>query len=245
MAEITVPWNPYQDLVDAHIPNETIAVTEDRVEYVPRMAPFFSNKFTLKVEGSSEPLVFGKDYVFGHMFEKFILEYKSNAFGSIILITPLEGTLIAEYDSIGEPLVLDDVAFAEYVANVVNEPREANWEDLNPDSIPETFPVPPHEQPVAFSYNYEELLIAMRSLIIAMSYTTGGATIGSLLTEHLTQAIPQAHECDLEALALEKVPNIPRAVTADLAGGSDNRLITVSSLKESLRQFQVGTLPLD
>lgn len=238
------PFNPYQDIVICRV-SQTIATVSSKVEYVPRAAPFFSHNCVVTKVGDTVPLEFGKDYVFAHPFDEFIDKYKRNVFGSLILVKPYTGNIKVDFDTIGTPFILDDAAFVKYVADILNKPREASWDDLVPESIPATFPTPPHDHPLNQTYDYLEMMTQLRSLVIAMNSNTGGISLLDQLEAHLNKGLDQAHSFNKDMLGLGLVPNIPRATTADLAGNSDDVIVTVAILKEAFRRFNAGTLNLN
>lgn len=245
MAKPNYPWNPFQDMIDANVTGEIIkpATEVKRMEFVPRGAPFFAHEFKLYKEGSDKPLVFGQDYVFGHPFDLFIDTYKRNAFGSVILLKEITGPLLSDYSSVGGPFVLDDVAFATLVANIMNSPRQVNWENLT--NVPTEFPSDPHTRPMSETYDYLDMMQYLRSLINAISYTSDGMTLTSLLEEHINHRLTEAHKADGSDLGLELVANQGPAVVEDLKGGSANKMVSIEVLKEALRQFAAGTLDLN
>lgn len=252
MAEITYPWNPFQDQIKCDIVGEVIksGSAAGRMEFVPRAAPFFTaaapnttKQFQLFKKGSTTPMVFGEDYVFAHPFDLFIDTYRRNVFGSVVLLKPVSEDLIANYSTIGGPFVLDEVAFLTLVANIINSPRIVDWSKLA--NIPTEFPSDPHEHPMVQTYDYYEFMSYIRSLIRAIGYTDDNVTVLSLLEEHVKKGLSQAHKASGADIALPDVENIGPATVQDLAGSSANKMITVETLKEALRQFQAGTLNLD
>lgn len=246
MAAIVYQWNPFQERIDNRVSNEVIktAAQNNRVEFIPRAAPFFSRNFVLKVRGSATPLKLGVDYVFGHTFDRFIFKYSRNAFGSVILLKPFTNTVLeASYDNIGGPFILDEIAFAETVANIVNMPRQALWEDVV--DVPLEFPSDPHEHPASQTYDYIEMFTALRSLILAMLETKDEVSVKDLLEEHVNKPLIQAHQADKTDFGLDDVVNNASATVEDLKGNSDSKNVTVNVLKEALRQLTAGTLPLN
>ena len=245
MAKPTYPWNPFQTLITANVVGEIIKPGTElvRMEFVPRGAPFFAKDFVLYKQGSNTPLVFGLDYVFAHPFDKFIDGYKRNVFGSVILLKPVTGALLADYGSIGGPFILDDVAFATLVANIMNSPRQVDWTNLS--SVPLTFPSDPHPHPAVQTYDYYDMMVSIRSLILAISYTSDGQTVAGVLEEHINKRLIEAHAADKTDLGLDNVDNISAGVSADLAGSSANKIMTVALFKEGLRKFSDGTLNIN
>lgn len=260
MANIVYQWNPFQQNLNNRITTETIKTADfetGRVEFVPRAAPFFSRKFELYRQGSVEPLILGYDYCFGHAFDRFIggyiqedgaavPGYNRNVFGSIIMLRPMAGdVLMPKYDTIGGPFTLDEVAFAELVANIVNAPRVADWADLDPVTIPVSFPPDPHDHPADQTYDYYEMMTQLKSLILAVTDNSQSVTLKSLLEEHIALPLIEAHVAEKSDIGLPLTPNMAPAEKADLSGNSANLIVTVDVLKEAFRQLAQGTLNLN
>lgn len=245
MADIVYPWNPFRLNSNNRITLETIKVdsTDKRMEFAPRAAPFFSRGFELYKQGSDTPLVLGVDYAFAHPFDKFVIDYKLNCFGSVVLLKKTDDVLLASYDNIGGPFTLDEAAFAEYVANLVNAPRTALWTDLV--DVPTEWPADPHEHPVTQTYDYLEMMTALRSLITVTTGVEGEVTVRKLLEEHLSKPLVEAHQASKVDFALDQVQNMPPGTTPDLAGSSSNKSVTIALLKEAFRQYAAGNLDLN
>lgn len=239
-------WNPFQERVDCHITGEVIKTAADtRKEFVPRNAPFFgSRNFVLRRQGVTTPLVLGVDYVFGHPFGRFISKYNRNVFGSIIMLKQINAILVAEYDTIGGPFVLDAVAFATLVANIANSPRTADWANLV--NVPTEFPADPHEHPAAQTYDWLECMGYMRSMVLAITETSSDElSVKEMLQEHMSKPLDEAHVADKGMMGLDLVDNMRKATVADLSGNSANVAVTIEVLKEAFRRAGLGTLKLD
>lgn len=248
MPNITYSWNPFQTIVDNRIVGEVLkpASTNNRREFLVRRGPFFSRNFKLSLRGSSTPLDLGVDYVFAHNFDRFINDYSRNVFGSVILTRDFtHDELVCDYDTIGGPFVLDEAEFIALAANIINRPREANWEDLV--GVPETWPSDPHKHPITQTYDYEEMMVALRSLIIAVknNNANGDRNPTSLLNDHLGEMLTKSHKASKKDLGLTHATNMCAAKNSDLDGNSGNRVITVATLKEALRRYSTGDLNID
>ena len=249
MATIVYEWNPFQERIANDIKQEVIktAAQTNRVEWLPRAAPFFSRNFKLWRQGTATPLVLGVDYCFGHTFERFILGYQRNVFGSVIMLKPVANeVLLADYSTIGGPFVLDQIAFATLLANIVNSPRVADWADLT--GVPAAFPTDPHTHPVSQTYDYVDMMVNLRSLILAITNQSAGETgvsVKQLLDEHMAAPLIEAHFGDPASIGLDLVPNMSAANNTDLEGSSANKLLTVAVFKEGMRKLIAGTLKID
>lgn len=245
MATPVYEWNPFQERVSNRVSNEIIkpATENGRFEFIPRCAPFFSRNFELRVRSNPTPLKLGVDYVFGHTFDNFINKYSRNCFGSVILLKEFNALqLTASYDNIGGPFILDEIAYAELVANIVNLPRTADWGDIV--DIPEAFPADPHEHPALQTYDYLEMTTLLRSLILAITTVQQEDGVKELLEAHLSKPLFQAHAGDKGDFGLDDVVNNSNATVEDLAGNSSSKNINVNVLKAAFRLFQEGKLEL-
>lgn len=249
MALVTYPWNPFQERVDCIItPPEVIkpSAQDVRREFVPRYAPFFAKDFKLYKEGSNTPLIPGVDYAFAHPFSKFVTKYNRNVYGSVVLLKKIDAVLTATYSTIGGPFVLNEAAYATLVANIANSPRQAYWDDLI--GTPAEWPADPHEHPATLTYDYMEMMTRLENLILVMAGTDSGSgelTLKQLFEEHVAKGLPEAHRASPESIGLELVDNSPKATLEDLAGNSDNAMISVKSLKEAFRLFSQDKLDLN
>lgn len=242
---ITYLWNPFQERADNDIKQEVIktASQTNRVEWVPRAAPFFSRNFKLWRQGSSTPLVLGVDYCFGHEFSRFILGYKRNCFGSVIMLKPVPNeVLLADYSTIGGPFVLDQIAFATLTANIINSPRVADWADLV--NVPTEFPSDPHPHPASQTYDYEEFMTSARSLVLSLADQSQNLSVKQLLEEHMAADLIEAHFGSAASIGLDFVANMGPASNEDLEGSSGNKIVTIAVLKEAFRKLVAGTLAL-
>lgn len=244
MADIVYQWNPFQEVIGNDIPREVIKTSgmSARREFVPRNAPFFSRNVKIYRKGSTTPLVLGTDYVFAHPFDKFVTKYKRNAFGSVVMLKDYDDILEMDYSTIGKPFVLDQAAYLALVANIVNGPRTIDWSLLV--NVPADFPTDPHTHPINQTYDYMEMMVALRSLINAMVDNQTGITMNDLLKEHLEATLIEAHKASADDIGLGLTPNMPAGEVKDLIGNSANKLVTISLLKTALRQLVSGGLSL-
>ena len=247
MANITFPWNPFQDQILCRVKGEVIKTSTDgkRRIFVPRAAPFFMKNVVLRKQGSVTPLNPGSDFLYAHTFDRFIVDKRRNVAGAIVLRKDFENEiLVMDYDTIGGPFILDEVAFVQLVANIVNAPREADWSDLV--GVPEEWPADPHDHPPVQGYDYEDMYLALKHLILIMSDSeTNGASLMSLLEDHLKKPILQAHTGNKADLGLPDTANLRPSVVADIAGGEPGVALTMDVALEMFRRAAKGTLNLN
>lgn len=247
MANITLPWNPWQDQILARVENEVIKTSSDnnRRVYVPRAAPFFLKNATLRLRGSTTNLNPGSDYLLAHPFDRFIVDYKRNVFGAIVLRKDFsDQEILMSYDSLGGPFVLDETAFVQLVANIANQPREIDWSDLvNP---PVDWPADPHDHPPVQVYDMEDMMVKLTQLILVLNDSnTNGTTLMSLLEDHLRKPILQAHTGNKADLGLPDVMNLRPSVITDIGSNNAGIQVTMDVLMEMFRRAANGTLDLN
>ena len=243
---VTYEWNPFQERVDCIIPKEVIKPSSDvvRREFVPRYAPFFAHDFKLYRQGSASPLVLGIDYAFAHPFNGFVKDFNKNVYGSVVLLKPIAAPVEATYSTVGAPFTLDETAYAQLVANIVNSPRQGYWENLV--DVPTEWPPLPHPHPAAQTYDYNDMMLRLENLILILSETGNDnqLTLKQMFEQHIAEAIPKAHTATPGSIGLDLVPNMRKATLEDLAGNSNNAAVPMDVLKEALRRMANGTLDL-
>lgn len=244
MANITFPWNPWQDQILCRVKDEVIktSTVNNRRIFVPRAAPFFIKNVELRLRGSTTPLNPGSDYLFGHSFDRFIHAYKRNVFGAVVLRKDFNNQeILMSYDTLGGPFVLDEVAFASLVANIANQSREAFWEDII--NLPFDWPADPHDHPPVQVYDFEDMMVKLTQLILVMNdANTNGATVISLLEDHLNKPILEAHTGNKADLGLPNVADLRPSVITDIGSNNSGVAVTMDVMMECFRRAALGTL---
>lgn len=250
MSEYLYPWNPFQDDDDARITGELASVPGGtRVLVVPRAAPFFSENLTITNSDTNTPLVLGEDYVFCYPFMDFIKNYSKNVYGGIILLKATTALNISiSYDTIGGPFVLDDVAYAEAVANIISSGRLADWSQVV--NLPSGFPADPHDHPESQTYNYNAFMANLTLMIEAMNNETNNPTVQTQLTQHSADNLRIAHpNGEPEDVGLSNLHDYPVAQESDFDGNSNQLYmvlgITKKLIDKMLAEFLNGSLPAD
>lgn len=228
------PWNPFGTNPEGVVKDELVTVSgEKRNVFVPRYAPFFEKDFVLKDAQSGVRLFPGKDFVFSNPFKEFVDEYARTVSGSITLLpNAMNRQLTVEkYSTIGEPFTQDDASFLELVANIIHTERTVDWSQIV--NLPEEgFPEDPHEHEIDLTYNYETLIKLLQDINNAMSDEFNNPTVASELAEHLAKSFKLAHPNASPAdFNLENVPNYSAATEEDLAGNSDQLLVTIQKAR--------------
>lgn len=234
-------WNPFQDIVanrvtgeQAHIEGGTSTII------VPRVGPFFSRDFKIKLKGSGRELSLEKgEYSFLYPFGSFIEKYSRLVYGGIqVFNVGQPSDFILEYDTIGDKFVLDDVAYAEFVANTLTSPRTIDYGNII--NVPKEFPPDPHEHPASDTMNYKDLVVYMKSYIDAITNTDSSFSSLALITKHLDADLQHAHKATLADLGLKNLQDWAMAAQKDLMGNSTELLMNVAMVKEVIRMYERG-----
>lgn len=237
------PWNPFQDLVSNDIKGEiaSVSISPQGAIIIPRAAPLFSRNVTIKLQGSSRPLSLEMgEYSFLYPYEIFTGKYQRLVFGAILIPNVTQASnFIIDYSTIGAEFVLDDIAYAEAVANTLTSPRTASWEQVV--NVPAEFPSDPHPHPASDTYNYHDMTVYLKSYIESLLSTGNPASLQSLLQAHLDANLHDAHGGTLADLGVEHLQDFPIATEADLTGESNEVLITVNSAKRLIRGYAQGS----
>lgn len=246
MTEIVYQWNPFGDNNNCIIYDEEIVIKVGKsVEYVPRGAPFFPKDFKLSTK-SGKVLKLGKDYGFGRPFMDFIRTYNRNLFGTLIVYSHITETdlVIERYSTVGTPFVLDEVEWLEQNANIMDQPRTVNWDDIV--GKPDSYPPDPHPQSMYQTYDYEDLLEALTAMIGNINNVDGKEAVIELVdftrSHVFADNLAKAHKAYKEDIMLGNVDNLQTAEVRDLLGNSNNKLLTVALAKTLIENTLEGTL---
>lgn len=247
MAQPIYPFNPFNDNLNNTV-TEQFKFTGSNVLYFPRAAPFFFDGIQLYRNATINAdktitgtlLNPGQQYAVSNTFDVFTQKYNKNVFSGIIVPDPGTGNYVVRYNTIGGPFILDDAAYAELIANVLNHDREAFWEDFI--NIPTEWPSDPHTHPVNMVYNVTDLMVQIRQLLLAK--VTDPNMSSTLLAAHLVQDLAHAHAADKTMVGLANVDNFPTAAVSDINGNNPNMFVTIGVLKIILAQLTNGTLVL-
>jgi hypothetical protein len=237
------PWNPFNDLTTNRIENELVHVEPNPagVIVLPRKGPFFAREFSIRLRDSGRELsLVAGDYSFVYPFGAFIRNYSNLVYGGLMVnnvtdITNLEIT----YNTIGDRFVLDDIAYAQAVANVLTQPRRADWSQIT--NLPEAFPPPPHDHPASDTYNYEDMIVALHSYIDVMAGGTSNPdSLQARLENHIKADLKDAHSASLTSLGIKNLKDWAMAEEPDLMGNSTELLMNVATTKILIRGFMQG-----
>lgn len=238
-AGIVYAWNPFQDIAANRIVNEAASIQggDKGVIIVPRRGPFFTRNFKIKMKNSGRELSLERgEFSYLHPFGNFIKKYGKLAYGALQVkgvASPTE--FVLEYDTIGGGFVLDDIAYAKAVSDVLVSERTADWSQIV--NLPTEFPPDPHDHPASDTYNYGELMAWLTSYLDAITGTNTSYTVAAQLKEHLEADLQHAHKATLADLGVNNLKDWAMAVKDDLTGNSTELLVNIYILKEAIRSF--------
>lgn len=237
---ITYPWNPFQDNPTNDIVSEPAHTNPASAGIiVPRSGPFFSRGFKIRLKDSQRELSFeAGEYTFLHPFGAFNEKYNRLAWGAIQVKGVTGDTdFEIDYSSIGGDFVLNDVEYAQAVANTLTSPRTIDWNDIT--NKPLVWAPDPHQQPASDTMNYGDLIVWMQSYLDAIFNNPGVSWVGQF-NQHLTASLRDAHKGTLSDLGVKNLQDWGMAQKSDLSGNSTELLINIATAKELIRGFARG-----
>jgi hypothetical protein len=241
LGDVVYPFNPLGNETGAQIKGEDYTLTpangKNYVTIIPRAAPFFRQGIKIINAATNKELVEDRDYTVGYMYNQFSQLLYKGLYGCITfqnLSAPINVKI--DYATLGSPFVLSGAAYAQLVANIVNNPREIFWEQIvNP---PSEYPPIPHIHPADQTVDYLQYIDAMK---IGLNQTINAiAQYLSNLNDH--KGLKNAHQVDAAAVLLEKVKNYPMAATADIPGNNDQVYVSLLMAKK-IYQYMFTGLP--
>lgn len=234
-------WNPFQDLIDNRIEQELIhcnGVTQPII--APRCGPFFSDKFQITLKGSTTPLDFAKgEYSFVYPYMTFVEEYQKLCYGGVLIhnVTNPSDYYI-DYDTIGGDYVLDDINYAEFIANIINNPRTVNMDQII--NFPTEFPPDPHDHPAKDTLGYMDMIVWMKSYLDAIVGIDTSLTLAKQFADHIQQSIQKAHGGGLADLGIKNLKDFPLADNTTVKGESAQVYASIWAVKNLIRGFDSG-----
>lgn len=241
LGDVVYPFNPLGNETGAQIKGEDYTLTpangKNYVTIIPRAAPFFRQGIKIINAATNKELVEDRDYTVGYMYNQFSQLLYKGLYGCITfqnLSAPINVKI--DYATLGSPFVLSGAAYAQLVANIVNNPREIFWEQIvNP---PSEYPPIPHIHPADQTVDYLQYIDAVK---IGQNQTINAiAQYLSNLNDH--KGLKNAHQVDAAAVLLEKVKNYPMAATADIPGNNDQVYVSLLMAKK-IYQYMFTGLP--
>lgn len=238
----TYPFNPFQDNPVCRVEDELAHMDAGAADIiVPRCGPFFARDLQVKLVANDRPLSMeAGDYSLVYLFDSFLRKYNRLVYAGIVLKKGWSKTDVKlSYDTIGDKFVLDEIAFAEALANTLTAPRTGNWDNIV--NLPTEWPSDPHDHPASDTVGYDEMIIALRSYLDAVTGTDSSLTFASALAEHLELPLKEAHKCALKDFATH-LKDFPLAPTDDTlyVGESNEMYMTQASVKMLIRGYALG-----
>ncbi|QBZ70662.1 putative tail fiber protein [Edwardsiella phage pEt-SU] len=240
-AILTWPWNPFQDLVSNRVVDEPAHISgTGNLIIVPRNGPFFTRNFKIKLKATGRELSMAAgEYSFVHPFGSFIENYSRLVYGAVLVKGVSSPTdYVIEYDTIGGNFVLDDIAYAEAVANTLTAARTIDWSELV--NLPDVWPPDPHPHPASDTMNYGDLIVWMQSYLDAITDTNSSVTWKQQFEAHLEADLQNAHKAQPSDIGFDNLKDWPMCTEEDLQGQSTEVLMNVWGVKELIRSFSRG-----
>lgn len=234
-------WNPFQDLVDNRILKEPIhSDGPTKPIIVPRCGPFFADKFAITLKGSSTPLSFeAGDYSFVYPYMTFVKGYQKLCYGGVLLHKlTAPGDYTIDYDTIGGDYVLDDVNYAQFIVNILNNPRTVNLEQII--NFPTEFPPDPHDHPAKDTVGYLDLVVFMKSYLDAIVGIDTSLTLAKQFGDHIMQDLSKAHGGGLTALGIMNLKDYPIANSNNYETESTEIYANLWAVRKIIRDWGNG-----
>lgn len=234
-------WNPFQDIVDNRIEKQAIHCDgPGQPIIVPRCGPFFAKNFKIFLKGSTTALSFENgDYSFVYPYMTFVTNYQNLAYGGVLLhkiTAPADYEIY--YDTIGGDYVLDDVNYAELVANVINNPRTINFEQIV--NFPAEFPPDPHDHPAKDTFGYTDMVVWMKSYLDALVGIDTSLTLAKQFADHINADLQKAHKATLGSLGVKNIKDFPMATADNIKTESTEIIANLWAVKNLIRGFFKG-----
>lgn len=243
-SKYTYKWNPFQDLVDNNITDETLTVKTETGTYspimVPRCGPFFASGVTVKVKSTGKALSLENgDYSFVYPYMTFLKDYQKLVYGGILLHNQPKGTTyLVSYSTLGGNYVFDDTNYAKFVGNLNANERTANWDQLV--NLPTEWPADPHDHPAKDTVSYLDMITWMKSYLDAITGSNTSITVSGQLEAHIAQTIDKAHGGGLAELGVKNLKDYPIADATTIKGESSQVYASVWSVKNLIRGYING-----
>lgn len=237
---ITYAWNPFQDILANNITDEQVTTDVNSGGIiVPRCGPFFSRNFRIKLKDSGKYLSFeAGDYSFIHPFGAFIKKYNRLAWGALQVRNITATTnFVIEYSTIGGDFVLNDLAYAEAVANTITAARTVDWANIT--DLPTAWPSDPHQHPASDTMNYTDMMVWMQSYLNVI-LEQPSVTILEKMEKHMKEDLNPAHGATLEMLGVTHLKDWAMATTSDIPGNTTEKLMNMGITKELIRAYARG-----
>lgn len=240
--KMTYEWNPFQDLVANRVTAEPVHVQGGTggAIVIPLASPLFSRNFKIRLKESGRELSMERgEFSFLYPFGDFIKKYNRLVYGAIQINNVTQPTdFEIDYDTIGGDFVLNDIAYAEALANTLTSPRTIDWSEIT--NLPTEYPPDPHEHPASDTMNYGDLIVWMHSYLDAVTNTNNSLTVIGLLQEHLDAGLKDAHKATLEDLGITHLKDWAMGESNDVTGNSTELLVNIALCKELIRGFAQG-----
>lgn len=167
------PFDPNGNLVSNLINDEPHTLTSaNGVDYqylVPRDAPFFDRTMVVVDAGTGEILTKGVDYDLGWKFDAGLSEVGEGLSGAVYLLDQnRNGNFKIRYQTLGGDFVTSATRAINDGLKTFSDLTVVTWDDINPTTIPTSWPPTPHTHPVTEVEAVQEVIDAINNVANAL-----------------------------------------------------------------------------
>lgn len=132
---------------------------------VPRFGPIHPHSIKIKHLGTGKYLKANRDFSLGGEFKLLRDEHQVTCFGFIIITDiTLDGEFEIEFQALGGDYNIDQELILKTLVGMKVNPRTTSWEDLDPDTVWETFPPTPHGVDLKDIYYLADLIFSNQQI---------------------------------------------------------------------------------
>lgn len=205
----------------------------DQSVIIPRLAPFHADPTLFKVYvGTAEnktPLSVGVDYHYVYRHHAASNATGRDIYGGILLTNrSFNGNIWLTYQSIGGPLVLDDVSIVERFSRAFHNVMYVSWEQFT--GLPSAWPVADHPVDGLMLYGLEQVGAELNSIAAAINAKNSGVGAEPIANAHI---ISQSAHTPAQ-VGLNNLNNWATGTANDYVVGTNNAYATPLGVKTYL-----------
>lgn len=231
------PFDPTGTKADNRIEGEQQVLSppawRDYHFFIPKLAPFFREGFTLYHPASNRFLVEGVDYLLTHRFYQASKAIMKPIYGSVLFFDKsLAGAVTLTYQTLGGNWTIDGVKINQILSQKQANPRITTWEQVA--EVPEQFPVIDHEWDIQDMVGMSHVRDALEGL--ATTLEESGVS-NSTLIAHINNT-NNPHGTTKHHVDLGNVENYPPANRSQATGGTyDYAYMTPRRTRQAFEHF--------